>query len=131
MPERLLRAVTATQQMTLDFDPGLVEKFDHCLDAVRAGAFTHNNPLKTIAADMDMSQSELSRKLSGHPDDPRHFTLKDLEKYIEATGDVQPIYWLVEKYLTSETDKQARAMSRLASVLPELEALLRAAKGPA
>lgn len=85
--------------------------------------------LMRIAADMDMSQSELSRKLAGHPEDPRHFTLKDLEKYIEATGDVQPIYWLVERYLASETDKQARAMSRLASVLPELEALLRAAKG--
>lgn len=56
MPERLLRAVAGTQQMTLDFDPGLVEKFGHCLDV-------------------------------------------------------------------------ARAMSRLASVLPELEALLRAAKG--
>lgn len=116
--------------MTLDFEPGLAEKFGHCIDVVRAGAYTHRNPLKTIAADMDMSQSDLSRKLAGHPDDPRHFTLRDLERYIEATGDVQPIYWLIERYLASETDRQARAMSRLPAVLPEIEALIKAAKEP-
>lgn len=131
MPERLLRAVAATQQLTLDFEPGLTEKHGHCLDVIREGAYTNRNPLKTIAADMDMSQSELSRKLAGHPEDPRHFTLLDLEKYVNATGDVQPIYWLVEKFLTDESLKQQRAMSRIAAMLPDLEALLKAVKGAA
>jgi len=61
--------VSATQ-MTLDFEPGLIERFPTLLDCIRTGAYTNRNPLKTIAADMDMSQSDLSRKLAGNPDDP-------------------------------------------------------------
>lgn len=116
--------VNPSTQMTLDFTPGLTERFPHLLDVVRAGAYTHRNPLKTIAADMDMSASTLSRKLGGDPDDPRKMSLEDLEKYIESTDDVQPIYWLIEKYLQAESDKQTRALRTLAQQLPDVLALI-------
>ena len=113
-------------QLTLDFTPGLAERHGHLLDCIRASAYTHHNPLKTIAADMDMSQSELSRKLSGNPDDHRRFTVEDLEKFIQATGDLTPIYYLVEKYLTDEDVKQRRALAELARQLPDVLALIKA-----
>jgi hypothetical protein len=116
-----------TNQMTLDFEAGLTERFPSLLDCIRTGAYTNRNPLKTIAADMDISQSDLSRKLAGNPDDPRRFSVDDLEKYIEKTGDVTPIYYLVEKYLQDEEHRQRRALSELTKQLPEILALFKAA----
>ncbi|MGN9291348.1 phage regulatory CII family protein, partial [Enterococcus faecium] len=101
--------------------------FTGLLDCIRQGAYTHRNPLKTIAADMDMSQSDLSRKLSGNPDDPRRMSVDDLEKYLAATGDMTPIYFLIEKYLSDEEAKRKRAMAELARKMPEFMALFQAA----
>lgn len=114
-------------QLTLDFMPGLADRHQTALDCVRECAYTNRNPLKTIAADMDMSQSELSRKLSGNPDDSRRFTLDDLERYIESTGDVTPIYYLVEKYLEDNRIKRDRALTELVKLAPQLAALIKQA----
>lgn len=114
-------------QMTLDFQPGLAERHASALDCVRECVYTQRNPLKTIAADMDLSQSELSRKLSGNSDDSRRFTLDDLERFIAATGDVTPIYYLVEKYLEDDSVKQQRAMVELVKMAPQLAALVKQA----
>lgn len=116
-------------QLTIDFTPGLTERHDSLLHCIRHGAYSHRNPLKTIAADMDMSQSELSRKLGGNPEDPRKFSVGDLERYIEATGDTTPIYWLIEKYLQDEEVKQKQAIAAISKVLPDLMALLKTAQG--
>lgn len=117
----------STSQMTLDFEAGLVERFPSLLDCVRNGAYTNRNPLKTIAADMDMSQSDLSRKLAGNPDDPRRLSVDDFEKYVDKTGDVTPIYYLVEKFLQDDSHRQRRALSQLAKQLPDILALVKAA----
>ena len=116
-------------QMTLDFVPGLAERHSSALECVRECVYTCRNPLKTVAADMDMSQSELSRKLSGNPDDSRRFTLDDLERFIDSTGDLTPIYYLIEKYLEDATIKQQRAMSELLKIAPQLAALIKQAGG--
>jgi len=118
-------------QLTIDFTPGLTERHDTLLDCIRQGAYTHRNPLKTIAADMDMSQSELSRKLANNPDDPRRLSVGDMESYIQATGDTTPIYWLIEKYLQDDTAKQRQALAALSKALPDLMALFKAAQGAA
>lgn len=117
----------STKQLTLDFEPALTEKYPRLLDCIRAAAYSHRNPLKTIAMDMDLSLSELSRKLSGNPDDPRHFNVEDLEKFISATGDVTPIHWLIGKFLEDDVTKQQRAMQEVARRLPDFMALLKAA----
>jgi len=124
-------SLNSATQLTIDFTPGLTERHASLLDCVRQGAYSHRNPLKTIAADMDMSQSELSRKLANNPDDPRRLSVGDLEKYIDATGDTTPIYWLIEKYLQDDTVKQKQAMAALTKALPDLLALLKSAQGAA
>lgn len=118
-------AVHSSSQLTLDFEPGLSERHDSLLACVRQCAYTHRSPLKTIAADMDQSQSELSRKLAGNLDDPRRLSVDDLERFIKATGDVTPVLYLVEKYLADEDAKQRAAHQQLAKMLPDVLALIK------
>lgn len=122
-----MSSIISSTQLTLDFEPGLTEKHPHLLDCIRAVAYTHRKPLKAIASDMDMSQSDLSRKLASHTDDPRRFSVEDLEKFIGATSDMTPVHWLVEKYLQSEKLKHERALQELAKQMPQILALLKAA----
>lgn len=120
-----MSTVVSSSQLTLDFEAGLTERHSSCLAVVKQGAYSHRNPLKTLAADMDMSTSDLSRKLSDNPNDPRKFTLDDLELYIKASGDMTPIYYLIEKYLTDDSVKQRRAMTELSKQLPQIMALVK------
>lgn len=126
-----MTAVHASSQLTLDFAPGLAERHASLLACIREGAYSHRNPLKTIAADMDISQSELSRKLSGNPDDPRRMSVDDLEAYLRATGDMNPVFYLVEKYLEGEEVKQRRAAAELVKKLPDILALVKQLQGAA
>lgn len=117
---------STSHQLQLDFTPGLTERHESVLDCVRASVYTQAKPLKTIAMDMDMSPSDLSRKLSSNPDDPRRFTVHDLERYVESTGDTTPILYLAQKYCISSEVKQREAIAALAALAPQLSALLRA-----
>ena len=121
--------VSSSRQMWLDFEPGLAERYESALDVVRAGAYASGRPLKAIAADMDLSQSDLSRKLAENPDDPRRFTLGDLERFIAATGDVSVIHYLVEKYCEDSDLKQRRALAELVKLAPRLASLIKQAGG--
>ena len=117
----------SSRQLILDFESGLADRFDSALDVVRACAYRHGRPLKSIAADMDLSQSDLSRKLAENPDDPRRFTLGDLERFIAATGDVSVIHYLVEKYCEDSDLKQRRALAELVKLAPRLASLIKQA----
>lgn len=121
--------INASTQLTLDFTPGLTERYDSLLECIRSCLYSAEVPMKTIAADMDLSQSELSRKVSSNPDDKRKFSVDDLEKYIKATGDPTPIYFLIEKYLQDAEVKQKQAMVALSKILPELQAIINQATG--
>ena len=124
-----LRAATANAaQLTLDLDPGLLEKNPTLLDCLRACVYGGTLPLKTIAADCDLSASELSRKLNNNPDDPRRFSVDDLERYVQGTGDVTPIQYLAAKYLQSDEARRAHALSQATRLLGELGPLLAALK---
>lgn len=117
----------STSTVQLDVPDGISDRFSNALEVVRAGAYSNRKPLKTIAADMDVSPSDLSRKLANNPDDPRRFTLLDLEAYMRSTGDVQPILYLVQKFCTDPQAKQREALAALAQLAPQLQALLKQA----
>lgn len=118
-------ALVSATQMTLDFEPGLSERFDSLRECVRTSVYSSKDKLKTIAMNMDLSQSDLSRKLNDNPDDPRRFSVDDLERYLTSTGDLTPVYYLVEKYLQDEDAKQRRAFAELSKQLPEILALIK------
>jgi len=112
-------------QLALDFEPGLTERYPSLLDACRATAYASGKAMKAIAADMDLSQSDLSRKLAGNPDDPRRFSVDEMVALIESTGDPLPIHWLAAKFLEPLDSKHARAVAELAKVMPQLQALMK------
>ena len=126
-----LHALPAKQQLTLDFEPGLVERHPTAMDALRAAVYGGRKPLKTIAADMDISTSGLSRKLSQDPDDPRRFSVDDLEHYIKATGDTMVVEYLAAKYLQSDDTRRMQALNTATRLLGELGPLLATLKGAA
>lgn len=100
-------------QLTLNLDAKLVESYGTCREYVAARVHQQGRPQKAIAADMDYSPSDLSRKLAQNPEDSRRFTLDDLERYVVVTGDTNPILYLVEKYLADAGDEIAALERRL------------------
>ena len=122
-----LNPVHSSNQLSLDFTPGLTERHDTVLDCIQACVHSNIRPIKSIAADMDMSQSDLSRKLANNPDDPRRFSVLDLEHYVRVTGDTTPILYLAQKYCANPEMRQREALVALASMAPQLQALLKAA----
>lgn len=109
-------------QLTLNFEAGLSECYASCREYVAARIHQQGRSQKAIAADMDYSPSDLSRKLSQSPDDSRRFTLDDLEKFIEVTGDTQPVLYLVEKYLArQDVDTLQRRIEELSAMLERAE----------
>ena len=83
-------------------------------------------PAKSIAMDMDLSPSTLSRKLSPSDGDTQRFNVDDLELYIQKTGDTACIEYLAAKYLESNEARRLRMLSRAEQMLPELAKLLSA-----
>lgn len=112
-------------QLSLNFEPGLAERHRSLKACVRERIYGHPKPMKAIAADMDLSESDLSRKLSENENDRRSLTLEDFERYLQTTGDHTPIYYLIEKYAVSTEAKQAYAAAELAKALPGILALAR------
>lgn len=116
-----------TTQFEIDFQPGLLELFPSFREVVAASVASCGRPHKHVAADLDMTSQELSRKLADNPNDPVNFPMQKLPDLIKATGDLRPVYWLVEMFCDTAGNKQKRAMSQLAALMPELHRLVKQA----
>ncbi|MCH8506844.1 MAG: hypothetical protein LAT50_21395 [Ectothiorhodospiraceae bacterium] len=99
-------------QLALNFEPGRAESYATCREYVAARVHQQGRPQKAIAAEMDYSPSDLSRKLAQNPDDSRRFTLDDLELYMKKTNDTDPILYLVEKYLAPHAGDEVAELER-------------------
>lgn len=121
MPSPLIS--DSRRQLTLAFDDGLVAAHRSLRDCVAAGVYRRG--LKTVAADLDLSPGNLSVALS---DDPhRKFSVDELERYVQTTGDKAPIYYLIAKYLGDEAAARDQALNDVASMLQQLPNMLAAA----
>jgi hypothetical protein len=111
------------KQLTLDLDTSLVSAHRSLRDCVASGVYKRG--LKTVAMDLDLSPGNLSVALS---DDPhRKFSVDDLERYIQTTGDKSPIAYLLGKYMGDEASARDQALGQVAQLLAELPAMLNAA----
>jgi hypothetical protein len=118
-------------QLTLDFEPALPERFRTLRDFIAHRVQVQAKPAKTIAADMDMSPSTLSRKLTPGDGDTQRFNIDDLEHYIHVTGDTAAIEYLAAKYLCSDDSRKVRALARVESLSAELSGLVASLKATA
>lgn len=113
-------------QIELNFEGGLLQQFPEFKDAVRASVYDCGKPLKVIAAEMDLSQSELSRKLNDNPNDPRNFTVRDLELFIPATGSFLIIDWLLAKFRQDDSLKRDYLLAEVNKRMTEFTAMMKA-----
>lgn len=118
-------------QFTLNFEPTLTERFATLREYLAHRAQVQAKPIKTIAADMDMSPSTLSRKLAPGDGDTQRLNVDDLERYIQATGDTSAIDYLAAKYLASDADRKARAIDRFERLIGEASQALALIKADA
>ncbi|HFT8008582.1 TPA: hypothetical protein ACU9T0_006556 [Burkholderia cenocepacia] len=110
-------------QLTLDFEPGLVERFGSARECCAQGIYQRG--LKRIAADLDQAPGNLSVQLS---DDPaRHFSLDSFERYLDVSGDMAPLYYLCEKFLGDRRNTKQAALEQIQALGPELLDLLKKA----
>lgn len=110
------------QQLTIKLEHSLTQQFPNWMDIVRASIYDCGRPFKAIAADLDMSVSELSRRLS--PADALNLTMDDLPKIVQATSDQRPVYWLIETFLENDDAKRKRAVDELTRLMPQVHQLL-------
>jgi hypothetical protein len=103
-------------QLTLNFAAGIAESYETLREFIAFRIHQLGKPQKIVAADMDLQPSDLTRKLSGSLEDHRRFSIDDLERYIQVTGDTQPVYYLVEKYLAGGSDEIAVLERRIAQL---------------
>ena len=114
-------------QRSFDFTPGLTVQFPMLRDACAAAVYGCRAGLKGVAADCDVSPSELSRMLNRDQDDPRKLDVEMMCRIIESTGDTRPAQWLIEKFLHNPEQQRAMAAAQLAQVLPAIVELAKQA----
>jgi hypothetical protein len=121
--------VTSRSQLSLDFEPGLTAKWRSLEDCILHVVVTHRLGVDGIAARLDMSPSELSRRLNAHTAakegdvSNRPMRVCDLLQIIQITGDHRPIHWLAERFLGDPVAKQESALEQLAMLAPVLMGL--------
>jgi hypothetical protein len=105
-------------QTSFDFTPGLTVQFPRLRDVLCAVVYGSRAGLKGVAADLDVSPSELSRMLNREQDDPRKLDVDDVVGIISATGDTRPVQWLIERFLHNPEERKVTAAAQLAQILP-------------
>ena len=112
--------VSATQ-LTLSFEPSLPERFKSLRAYVGFRVQEQRLHAATLAADMDLSPSTLSRKLNQPEGDTQRFNCDDLEAYIAATRDISVIEYLVSKYMDTPEARKVRAIARVETLAAQLQ----------
>lgn len=113
-------------QMTLDLDTGLTERYRTVKEVLATGVYRRG--LKRVAGDLDVAPGNLSVMLSG--DGQRHLDVDLLERYVETSGDLTPIYYLVAKYCGDRSAARDEALERVQDLLGQLPTLLAQAGMP-
>ena len=121
--KRLPAGAASEQQLTLSFEPGVSDRFGSLRECVATGVYQRG--LKRVSIDLDQAPSNLSVQLSD--DQARHFSVDNLESSIESTDDLEPIYYLVEKYIKPRDGRQEAALAQLPALAEQLQAMLKQA----
>ena len=117
-------------QLTLNFEPSLPDRFRTLREYIAHRATVHEKPMKSIAADMDMAPSTLTRKLNPGDGDTQRFNLDDLEAYLSSTKDAAAVIeYLAAKYMQCNEKRKAAAISRVEKLAAEMAQALAALKG--
>lgn len=118
------------RQYTLDFEPGLTERFKTWDSVLAAAVYGSRKGLNAVASDLDMSPSELTRRLNPDSDDARPLRTKDAVGIIKATEDMRPVYWLIETFLRDPEIARQEAIAQLPALMEAMKVALDRANAP-
>lgn len=116
--------MNARTQLPLDFEPGLTARHRTLEDCIAAVVHGYRGGMDSVAATLDMSPSELSRRLNAHIQakegdvSNRPLRVADLVGIVKATGDMRPIYWLAESFMGDPDSRRDAAVQQLAMLAP-------------
>lgn len=110
-------------QLTLDFEPGLLERHRSLRDCVATGIYRRG--LSTVAIELNESPGNLTNQLSD--ESQRKFGIDDYETYLEKSKDYTSIYYLVEKFLHKPEAEHDAAMQAVLPLLAQLAPLMKKA----
>lgn len=120
-------------QLTLTLAPGLTQRHRTLRDCLQTAVIKSRGGIAGIAPAVDMSPSQLGRKLAGNADDPhRTLDVEDFDRVLSELakeGDHAPLFWLIEKYLPSDDQRRAAAVDQMAALLPRMMELVAEASG--
>ncbi len=111
------------QQINLELEPGLLDRFETLEDTIIYSVYSGRKMQKSIAYDLDESPSSLTRKVKGDLE----FPVSKLSALMECTGDLTPLYWLIEKHLAPKPGDRERALNKASACLegyPELQQVI-------
>ena len=106
--------------MQMSLDLSTAPRAGNLLEAIASGVYRHG--LQRVAGLIDSSPSHLSEALSGQ--DRRKFGVRELERYIEQTGDTGPILYLCQKYLSTDDGEQLARAAKLQALSQQMAELL-------
>lgn len=115
-----------TKQISLELECGLVERYPDIMDLIGEETRHCGMLQKQVAAEMDLSPSDLSRKLRSYEGDPRAFSVHDLDRWLTVTKQVKVVMWFVEKYLMNADDREdlISALTQYSGDLGKLQTFL-------
>jgi len=109
-------------QLTLDLEPGMLDRYRNVREVVASGIYQRG--LKRVAMDMDVAPGNLSCMLND--ESQRKLGTDDLERYIQTTGDLEPIRYLIARYMGDQATAEASTMKRIEELLGAATAALAA-----
>lgn len=107
-------------QLTLALDEGLTERYRSLKEVVATGVYKRG--LGRVAPLLDIAPGNLSVQLGESGE--RHFSVDSLERYIEKTGDLTPIHYLLAKFCRDNDADQRDAVAKLAELMDQLPDIL-------
>jgi hypothetical protein len=115
------------KQLSLTFEPGIGSRNRSLREHMATRIYSRG--LVDVAGKMDVAPSKLTEKLAGMDSGgkPRGMTICELERFIEKTGDVSPIHYLVDKFLQDPAVAQHEATVRLMALMEQIAPLAIAA----
>lgn len=116
--------ITASTQLTLELQPDLLRRYSTLRQCVHHTALNYPQGMKNLAAECDLSESELSRRLNPSEGDHRSCDVNLMVQIVQHTGDLTPLHWLMARFLRDAETRRGAAVDQLAQLLPQIATLL-------
>jgi hypothetical protein len=114
-------------QLSFSLEPGLTAQYRSLREVAAATVYASKKGVSGVAGHLDMSPTDLTKRLNSDGAEPRPLRVEDLEGILQSTGDFRAIHWLIEKFLRDPIAIKEQAVGQLAQLVPQLMELVKQA----